>query len=72
MLGENLQTIRESTEILIKVSKDISLEVGLPVNLKKIKYVIMSCQQNVVRNQNIIIGNLSFENVEKCKNLGER
>ena len=29
MLGENLQTIRENTEIFIKVSEDIGLEVSL-------------------------------------------
>ena len=28
MLGENLQTIRENTEIYIKASKDIGLEVN--------------------------------------------
>ena len=28
MLGENLQTIRENTEIFIKASKDIGLEVN--------------------------------------------
>ena len=36
MLGENLQTVRENTEIFIKASKDISLE----VNSEKIKYCI--------------------------------
>ena len=38
MLGENLQTIRENTEIFIKASKDI----GLEVNSEKTKYVIIS------------------------------
>ena len=28
MLGENLQTVRENTEIFIKASKDIGLEVN--------------------------------------------
>ena len=28
MLGENLQTIRENTEVFIKASKDIGLEVN--------------------------------------------
>ena len=27
MLGENLQTVRENTEVFIKASKDIGLEV---------------------------------------------
>ena len=32
--------------------------------------MITSCQQNVIQNQNIIIGNLSFQNVGKLKYLG--
>ena len=28
MIGENLQTVRENTEIFIKASKDIGLEVN--------------------------------------------
>ena len=62
MLGQNLQTMKENTEIFIKASKDI----GLEVNSKKNKYIITSHHQNVVQNQNILFGNLSFENVEKC------
>ena len=33
-------------------------------------YMITSCHQNVIQNQNIVIGNLSFENVEKFIYLG--
>ena len=65
MLGENLQTVRENTEIFLKARKYI----GLEINSKKTKYMITSCQQSVVQNQNIVIGNLSFENVEKFKYL---
>ena len=36
MLGENLQTVRENTEIFIKASKDI----GLEVNSEKTKYTV--------------------------------
>ncbi|KAJ4439309.1 hypothetical protein ANN_07431 [Periplaneta americana] len=61
MLGENLQTIRENTGILLEASK----EVGLEVNPEKTKYMIMSRDENIVRN-----GNLSFEEVEKFKYLG--
>ena len=32
--------------------------------------MITSCHQNVIQNQNIIIGNLSFQNEEKFKYLG--
>ncbi|KAJ4435173.1 hypothetical protein ANN_23749 [Periplaneta americana] len=66
MLGENTQTIRENTEILLEASKAI----GLEVNPEKTKYMIMSRDQNIVRNGNIKIGDLSFEKVEKFKYLG--
>ncbi|KAJ4435504.1 hypothetical protein ANN_18120, partial [Periplaneta americana] len=66
MLGENTQTIRENTEILLEASKAI----GLEVNPEKTKYMIMSRDQNIVRNGNIKIGDLSFEEVEKFKYLG--
>ncbi|KAJ4429378.1 hypothetical protein ANN_21535 [Periplaneta americana] len=66
MLGENPQTIRENTEILVEASKAI----GLEVNPEKTKYMIMSRDQNIVRNGNIKIGDLSFEEVEKFKYLG--
>ncbi|KAJ4431331.1 hypothetical protein ANN_19928 [Periplaneta americana] len=66
MLGENTQTIRENTEILLEASKAI----GLEVNHEKTKYEIMSRDQNIVRNGNIKIGDLSFEEVEKLKYLG--
>ena len=65
MLGENLQTVRENAEIFIKASKDF----GLEVNSEKTKYMITSRHQNVIQNQNIVIGNISFENVEKFRYL---
>ena len=66
MLGENLQTVREYAEIFIKASKDI----GLEVNSVKTKYMITSRHKNVIQNQNIAIGNLSYENVETFRYLG--
>ncbi|KAJ4438379.1 hypothetical protein ANN_14324 [Periplaneta americana] len=63
MLGENPQTIRENTGILLEASK----EIGLEVNPEKTKYMIMSRDENIVRNGNIKTGNLSFEEVEKFK-----
>ncbi|KAJ4428164.1 hypothetical protein ANN_24179, partial [Periplaneta americana] len=65
-LGENPQTIRENAEILVEASKAI----GLEVNPEKTKYMIMSRDQNIVRNGPIKIGDLSFEEVEKFKYLG--
>ena len=64
MLGENSQTVRENTEIFIKVK-----EIGLEVNSKRTKYMITSRHQNVVQNGNVVIGNLSFENMGKFKYL---
>ncbi|KAJ4450978.1 hypothetical protein ANN_02413 [Periplaneta americana] len=66
MLGENPQTIRRNSEILVEASKAIDLE----VNPEKTKYMIMSREENILRNGNIKIGNLSFEEVEKFKYLG--
>ncbi|KAJ4428738.1 hypothetical protein ANN_25731 [Periplaneta americana] len=66
MLGENPQTITENTGILLEASK----EIGLEVNPEKTKYMVMSRDENIVRNVNIKIGNLSFEEVEKFKYLG--
>ncbi|KAJ4444915.1 hypothetical protein ANN_06714 [Periplaneta americana] len=66
MLGENPQAIRENTEILFEANKAI----GLEVNPEKTKYMIMSCGQNIVRNRNIKIGDLSFEEVKKFRYLG--
>ncbi|KAJ4441696.1 hypothetical protein ANN_11554 [Periplaneta americana] len=66
MLGGNTRTIRENTEILLEASKAI----GLEVNPEKTKYMIISRDQNIVRNGNIKIGDLSFEEVEKLKYLG--
>ncbi|KAJ4430034.1 hypothetical protein ANN_22242 [Periplaneta americana] len=66
VLGENPQTIRDNTEILLEASKAI----GLQANPDKTKYMIMSRDQNIVRNGNIKIGDLFFEEVEKFKYLG--
>ncbi|KAJ4427444.1 hypothetical protein ANN_25067 [Periplaneta americana] len=60
------QTIRENTEILLEASKVI----GLEVNPEKTKYMIVSRDENIVRNGTIKIGDLSFEEVEKFKYLG--
>ncbi|KAJ4448004.1 hypothetical protein ANN_10014 [Periplaneta americana] len=66
MLAENPQTIRENTGILLEASK----EIGLEVNPEKTMHMIMSRDENVVRNGYIKIGNLSFEEVEKFKYFG--
>ena len=45
MLGESLQTVRENTEIFVKASRDI----GLEVNSEITKYMITSRHQNIVK-----------------------
>ncbi|KAJ4442815.1 hypothetical protein ANN_04408 [Periplaneta americana] len=57
MLEENPQIIRENTEILLEASKEICLE----VTPEKTKFMIMSRDQNIVRNGNIKTGNYSLE-----------
>ncbi|KAJ4441278.1 hypothetical protein ANN_11132 [Periplaneta americana] len=47
-----------------------SKAIGLEVNPEKTKYMIMSRDKNIVRNGNIKIGDLCFEEVEKFKYLG--
>ena len=53
VVGQNPQTIRENTGILLEASK----EIGLEVNPEKTKYMIMSRDPNIARNGNIRIGN---------------
>jgi ribosomal protein S2 len=66
LLGDNTDTIKKNTETLIDASK----EVGLEVNAEKTKYMLLSRPQNAGQNNNIKIGNRSFENVVQFKYLG--
>jgi hypothetical protein len=53
LLGGNIDTINKNTATLIDASK----EVGLEVNVEKIKYVLVSRDQNAGQNRAIKIGN---------------
>jgi hypothetical protein len=66
MLGGSTQTTEENAEALVITRK----EIGLEVNGKKTKYVVMSGDQNTEQNNNIKTGNKSFEMVEQFKYLG--
>jgi hypothetical protein len=66
LLGDNIDTIKKNKETLIDVSK----EVGLETNLKKTKYMLLSCHQNGGQSWDIQIANTSFENVSQFKYLG--
>jgi len=60
MLEGSVRTIQENAEALIVASK----EIGLEENADKIKYMVISRDQNAGRNHNIKIHNNSLEWVE--------
>jgi hypothetical protein len=66
LLGDNIDTIKKSTETLIDASK----EVGLEINIEKTKYMLLSRHQNVGQNRYIKIASRSFENVLQFRYLG--
>jgi hypothetical protein len=66
LLGDNIGTIKKTTETLIDASKAI----GLEINLEKTKYVLLFHHQNVGQNRDMQIANRSFENVSQFKYLG--
>jgi hypothetical protein len=68
LLEDNIDTINKNTQNLIDPSKEVSLEVFVG----KIKYLLVSRDQNAGQNLDIKIGNKSFENVSQFKSLGSR
>ena len=65
ILGGSVHTIK-NTETFLVCCK----EIGLEVNVDKIKYIVMSRHQNAGRSQNIKTDNSFFERVEELKYLG--
>jgi hypothetical protein len=49
LLGDNIDTIKKNTDILIEASK----EVGLFINVEETKYMLLSRHQNAGRDINI-------------------
>jgi hypothetical protein len=56
LLGDNIDTIKKNTEILIDAIK----EIGLEINVDKTKYMVLSRHQNIGQNRDIKIANRSF------------
>ena len=63
ILGGSIHIIKEKAEALIIESK----ENGIEVNANKIKYMVLSRNQNTGRSHNIKADNSSFEKVEEFK-----
>jgi hypothetical protein len=68
LLGDSVNTIKESTESLLEASRIV----GLEANAEKIKYMIMSRHQDSGQNKKIRTANESSENVAKLKHLGTK
>jgi hypothetical protein len=66
LLEDNKDTIKKNTETLIDASK----EVGLEINVEKMKYMLLSCHQNAGKNWDIKIANRSFEIVSQFRYVG--
>jgi hypothetical protein len=67
VLNENANVKKRNTEVLFEASS----EVGLDVNTKKNKYIVMSCHQNIGQNHNLLIVNKSLEAVATLEYLDE-
>jgi ribosomal protein S2 len=65
-VGENIDTMKKDTEVLLDARK----EVGLEVNPEKTNYMLMLRNQKIGQKYIIKIANRSFEDVAKFRFLG--
>jgi arabinogalactan endo-1,4-beta-galactosidase len=65
-LGGSVHTVRENAEAIVVATT----EIGLEVNVDKIKYMVMSRDRNAGRDDSVKIDNSSIKNVEEFKYLG--
>ena len=66
ILGGSIRTLKENAEALVAATR----EIGLEVSADKIKYMVMSRDQNAGRSHSVGIDNRTFESVEEFKYLG--
>jgi hypothetical protein len=62
ILGENINIVKKSIEVLLQANN----EIGLEANTEE-KSMLMFCHQNVGQNHSLLIANKSYENVAKFK-----
>jgi hypothetical protein len=67
LLGDNIDTIKKNTDILIDSSK----EVGLEINIEKSKYLLLPHHQNAGQNRDTEIANRLFENCVTVEIFGD-
>ena len=68
ILGGIVHSMEKNTVALVVASK----EVGLEVNADKIKYMVMSQDQNAGWSHSIKIDNSSFERLKKSSDIWEQ
>ena len=66
ILGGSIHILKENAEALVAATR----EIGLEVSADKIKYMVMSRDQNAGKNHSVRIDNSTFERVEDFKYLG--
>ena len=65
IMGGSLHTLKENAEALVAATR----EIGLEVSADKIKFMVMSRDQNAGRNRSVRMDNGTFERVEEFKYL---